>query len=188
MYEVEQKYRVADPAALRHRLEQLGARFEPPIEQRDLYLAHPSRSFRETDEAFRIRREGSCVAITYKGPKIDKSTKTRREIEIPLAAGDHDPKTLYEQAKAMFAALGFAPVFEVVKHRANGTIDWQGQALVLALDSVAGLGDFLEIETLATAEELPQKRDLLAAFALPLDLGQPEMRGYLDLLMRNGGV
>ena len=51
-------------------------------------LLRPSRrDFARTDEALRLRHVGEFNYITYKGPKLDATTKTRREIEIGLADG-----------------------------------------------------------------------------------------------------
>lgn len=87
-YEVEQKFWVDDLRAVERELAQLGVRLGEVIEQVDCYFAHPARDFAETDEALRIRRSGSDCFLTYKGPKIDATTKTRQEIEIPLPQGE----------------------------------------------------------------------------------------------------
>src|SRR3954470_19109093 len=87
-YEVEQKYRYSADLNLEQRLDELGARWESVNQQSDVYYAHPVRNFAETDEALRIRRVGEKNFVTYKGPKIDKTTKTRMELELPLAPGD----------------------------------------------------------------------------------------------------
>ena len=105
-YEVEQKFPVADMAALESKLESLGATIAEPHGEIDLYFAHPGRNFAETDEALRIRRKGASNYITYKGPKIDRTTKTRQEIELPLPPGDDAP----EAWVGLLAALGFAAV------------------------------------------------------------------------------
>ena len=44
----------------------------------------PCRDFAQTDEALRIRTVGDTSFVTYKGPKLDATTKTRRELELPL--------------------------------------------------------------------------------------------------------
>lgn len=51
LYEVEQKFLVADMQALEERLIALGAKIEDPQLEVDLYFAHPSRDFSKTDEA-----------------------------------------------------------------------------------------------------------------------------------------
>src|SRR6187401_1493860 len=89
-YEVEQKHRVDDPAALAQRLAERGVMAGPPVVQTDCYYAHPARDFAATDEALRIRSVGGESFVTYKGPKLDAATKTRREIELPLDQNDAD--------------------------------------------------------------------------------------------------
>jgi len=86
MYEVELKFPVADLPALERRLAELAGRFYAPVDQVDRYFNHPCRDFAQTDEALRLRHHGDGVAITWKGPRIDAATKTRREIELPLFA------------------------------------------------------------------------------------------------------
>ncbi len=86
--EVELKFRVEDLDQLRQQLLELNAVFSPPVLQLDRYFAHPVRDFATTDEALRIRSVGNRSWITYKGPKLDSATKTRREIELALAQQD----------------------------------------------------------------------------------------------------
>ena len=120
----------------------LGAEHRETAEQTDRYFAHPSRDFAQTDEALRLRRIGEFNFITYKGPKLDATTKTRREIEIGLAAG----QPAAADAAELLSALGFTPVAEVCKRRRDFTVTWQGQAIGVSLDEVAELGDFVELE------------------------------------------
>ena len=86
-YEVEQKFSVADVEKIRAALQSLDASFGEPVIQCDRYLAHPSRKFAETDEALRIRMVGDTSYVTYKGPKVDSTMKTRREIELSIGCG-----------------------------------------------------------------------------------------------------
>ena len=106
--EVEQKFRVDDLAALQRRLAELGARPGETQIQVDCYYAHPTRDFAATDEALRLRRIGPSNYITYKGPKLDETTKTRREIEIPLPAGG----AAAAQAAELLEVLSFRKVLE----------------------------------------------------------------------------
>jgi adenylate cyclase class 2 len=184
LLEVELKFPLADPAAVRQSLVSLGAIFSDPIEQADVYFAHPSRDFRRTDEALRIRRVGSDNFVTYKGPKLDAETKTRQEIELPLAPGEEG----FSQFAALLEVLGFRRVYEVRKERLPGEILFGGQQIQLALDHVASLGDFLEIELLADYSDLTESKRCLASLAADLGLTSQERRGYLDLLLSLGGV
>ena len=87
MFEVEQKFPLKRLEETRERLISLGGEMAAAIEQIDGYYRHPARDFAKTDEALRIRRLGERNFVTYKGPKIDATTKTRREIELPLPSG-----------------------------------------------------------------------------------------------------
>lgn len=178
-YEVERKFRVASCAAAEEKLARLGAWPGSTCHQTDLYFAHPVRDFAQTDEAVRLRRIGSCNLVAYKGPKIDAVTKTRREIEVPLADG--------EEAAAGFAAwlaaVGFHPVAEVRKRRWTWRLPIGERQITVALDEVEGLGSFVELEIIADQDELDAARELLAVVAQELDLGQDERRSYLELLL-----
>jgi adenylate cyclase, class 2 len=176
-YEVEQKFRVPDPAAIERRLGGLGARWGEPREEVDTYYAHPARDFARTDEALRIRRVGRRCAITYKGPKVDATTKTRRELEIPL---DSDRADSWAE---LLAALGFRPAGQVRKRRRKAHVDWQARSVEVALDEVDGLGTFLELELQADDDQLNAARECLASLATELNLSGGERRSYLELVL-----
>lgn len=177
--EVEHKYRVADHAALQRQLIALGAAVGAPVIQVDTYFAHPARDFAVTDEALRIRCVGDKSFITYKGAKLDSRTKTRREIELPLATEAAGAAAFTE----LLAALGFRRVREVRKERCSAEIDWQGQRVEIALDHVAGLGDFVELELIVEEPAVPAAQTALAALAQRLQLTDGERRSYLELLL-----
>lgn len=179
-YEVEQKHRVADVAALLARLAELGAAPGDGIEQIDQYFAHPARDFAQTDEALRIRTVGDASFITYKGPKIDTATKTRRELELPLHPDDADGS----QFAAILSALGFTPVASVRKRRRVFHIDRQGQVVEGALDDVDDVGTFIELELTAEEARLDAARQIVSRLAEELQLGLSERRSYLELLLQ----
>jgi adenylate cyclase class 2 len=190
VYEVELKFPVADTQAIEQRLVSLAARFHEPIEQVDRYFAHPCRDFARTDEALRLRRDGEAVAITWKGPRIDTATKTRREIELPLSLAlpqRCDPAHPAEFAIArwteLLEALGFRPVASVAKRRRPTHVAWQGMEVEVVLDSVTGLGNFLELELQAREGEVPVARACLESLASELGCGPSERRSYLELLL-----
>jgi adenylate cyclase class 2 len=177
--EVEQKFRVADRSALEARLAALGCRLESPCEQVDQYYAHPNRDFARSDEALRLRQVGSLNYITYKGPKLDTHTKTRREIELDLAPG----VAAAADAEQLLLALGFVPVREVRKRRVHGTLDWQGRQIAVDLDSVGGLGEFIELEILTDETAALLAREAIRTLADHLNLSDAERRSYLELLL-----
>jgi adenylate cyclase class 2 len=178
-YEVEQKFAVADMAELEARLSSLGGVPSAPRWETDQYYNHPARDFAVTDEALRIRRIGDSACLTYKGPKIDATTKTRRELEIPLEAGD------LADWIDLFQTLGFRPVGEVRKRRRKVFVAWQQRRVEVSLDEVDDVGQFVELELIAGESEVAAARDCLAALAQRLALGLGERRSYLELKLRN---
>lgn len=185
VYEVELKFPLSREGAVEAALVGLAARFRPAIEQVDVYFAHPSRDFAQTDEALRLRREGDAVAITWKGPRIGQAAKTRREIELPLAALPPlaGVSATLEAWSELLTALGFRRVWQVVKCRRPARVAWQGREVEVAIDTVTGLGDFLELEIVAGAEEIPAVLACLESLAAELGCGPPERRSYLEMLL-----
>lgn len=177
-FEVENKFRVYDFSETEACLNRLHTQFSPSVEQVDLYFSHPIRDFVATDEALRLRRVGRENAFTYKGPKIDRETKTRREIELECESGDLG----FAKAQAFLEALSFRAVREVRKQRRLAELLWEHRKFVIALDHVARLGFFVELETQATAADLPSTTSALQALALHLRLTNCERRSYLELL------
>lgn len=174
MYEVELKVEAAhDP--VRERLEEHDAEPLGTVTQSDTYYDAPHRDFAETDEAFRIRREDhdgdSRTELTYKGPKVDAESKTREEIET----GVEDA----EDAAAIVEALGFEAAATVRKERDRYLLD----GYTVTLDSVDGLGEFVEVEI--EAEEVDEARE--GGKAVMADLGlDPDRQirtSYLGLLL-----
>jgi adenylate cyclase class 2 len=178
-YEVEQKYPIADLQSVEAKLVQAGADIGPPVVQVDRYFAHPSRDFATTDEALRIRRSGNDVFITYKGPKLDRETKTRREIELPLPAGD----MAVDQYSELLQAMGFSQVAEVRKQRRQVTLKRAGMSVELVFDDVEQVGEFVEIEVLATEDSLDAAQDCVTNLAFELGLLGGERRSYLEMLL-----
>ena len=177
--EVEQKFAVDDHRELQSRLQELGAAEAGVVEQVDRYFNHPSRDFAQTDEALRLRRVGEANFITYKGPKLDAATKTRHEIELPLGEGI---KHAAEYAE-LLTALGFRLSGEVHKTRRIMHVSWQGKSIEIALDMVAGLGSFVELEISTDEHEIEPAKAAIASLAAELMLDRNERRSYLELLL-----
>lgn len=205
MYEVEQKYPVVDPAAFEARLRSAGAAWHGDVEQVDRYFGHPSRDFAATDEALRLRSTSDGVVITWKGPRLDAAAKTRREIELPLteaavpaaakaeaavpaaalaeAAAPALPRATLDRWTELLEALGFRRVREVAKRRRLATVAWDGAAVEVAVDHVAGLGDFVEFELQADAAGIDRAATRVESLARHLGCTHPEPRSYLEMLL-----
>jgi adenylate cyclase class 2 len=80
-------------------------------------------------------------------------------------------------------AIGFRQVREVAKRRRPAGVAWDGVEIEIALDAVAGLGDFLELEILAEPAGIPQAVARLESLAAALGCSTAERRSYLELLL-----
>jgi adenylate cyclase, class 2 len=178
-FEVEQKFPVASLDEAAAKLQALGAAAGEAVVQVDRYFAHPARDFAQTDEALRIRQIGQCNFITYKGPKIDRVTKTRREIELPLRDGE----AAATEWAGLLQELGFRPVAEVHKRRQCLEVTWDAAVVEVSLDRVQGVGDFVELEVMADAATLDDAKARVQSLAAALGLSQSERRSYLELLL-----
>lgn len=177
-YEVEIKFRVPDLEALALRLSDHGAEAGPPIDQEDVYLAHPMKDFSASDEALRLRRSGRENRVTYKGPKLGGPTKTREEIELTVEPG---PEGLRKMTRLM-ERLGFQKVAVIRKRRRPFSARFEGRILEVVLDHAEGLGSFAEVETLAQGpDDLPEAQKAVLGLAQALGLEDVERRSYLRM-------
>jgi len=179
VYEVELKVR-ADHETVRERLADRGAAREETVTQRDIYYDAPHRDFAETDEAFRLRVERNdeeVAKLTYKGPLVDESSKTREEHETTVGS--------IEEARAIVEGIGFDPAAVVEKERERYALD----GFTVTLDDVTDLGEFVEIETeVATEAEVETARDCARELLseLGFDTDATIRRSYLGLLFETG--
>jgi adenylate cyclase, class 2 len=179
MFEVEQKFRMADGAAFESRLADRGVALAAPQLQVDRYFNHPARDFADTDEALRIRQVGEQNYVTYKGPKLDRTTKTRREIEVPIAPG----RAAADQFAAVFVELGFRPVAEVRKTRRKATVQRSSHTIEIVLDHVEQVGTYAELECSAGQDNVEAAKAAIASLAAELGLTENERKSYLELLL-----
>lgn len=134
MIEVEVKARVNDPKDAERSIIALGASPIGIEAQADTYYSASYRDFAKTDEALRIRVQDNKYFFTYKGPKMDSVSKTRKEYEVEVNEADVLGNIL--------SSLSFVPVATIVKRRKKYRL---GDFLI-SLDEVRNLGDFMEIE------------------------------------------
>jgi adenylate cyclase class 2 len=184
-YEVEVKVR-ADHEAVRERLAELDADPAGTVEQADTYYDAPDRDFAETDEALRIRREtvladdgseSETTKLTYKGPLVEAESKTREEYETAVDDGS--------ELAGILDGLRYEPAATVEKHREYFTLD----GYTITLDSVTGLGEFLEVERDADEDGIERVREGAHDLLRKLDLDPDEQirTSYLGLLLDSEG-
>ncbi|WP_255194225.1 class IV adenylate cyclase [Natronobeatus ordinarius] len=189
MYEVEVKV-PADLDDVRERLSELEADDLGAVVQEDTYYDAPHRSFPETDEALRIRKEttedgqdtvksngtangAAGIRLTYKGPLVDDESKTREEVETGVADD--------ERMGTILTNLGFEPAATVRKGRERFALE----DYVVTLDSVDGVGEFVEVETETDEDGIESARDGALAILerLGLDPDDQLRTSYLELAL-----
>ncbi|MGA9097822.1 MAG: class IV adenylate cyclase [Methanotrichaceae archaeon] len=168
MIEVEVKARLK-PDTLQ-RIKALGAVPIGTEHHRDIYFNSPVRDFRESDEALRIRVKDKGTRLTYKGPKLDSETKSRKELTIKI----DDSEAMLQ----ILLSLGFVPSGEVIKTRTKYALG----DIIFAMDDVSGLGSFIEME-IAGGDDWPEKKRQLQDLMTKLGLGESIRKSYLELLL-----
>jgi adenylate cyclase, class 2 len=176
MIEVEVKAHAPNLDEIEEKIVEIGACRVREEYQEDVYFNAPHRDFAQTDEALRIRKTKSGnseeIYITYKGAKMDKISKTRKEIEVAV----EDPLKVAD----IFQNLSFRPVATVRKNRIIYTMG----ELIITLDEVQGVGSFVEIEK-ETEEGEDTKEALDEIFATYSKIGINdgfERSSYLELM------
>ncbi|MFW6365831.1 MAG: class IV adenylate cyclase [Spirochaetota bacterium] len=168
MYEIEIKAYCDNIGTFTQKLIGMGAEMKHELYQKDIYFSHPMRDFRETDEAFRIRTVNGVSSVTYKGPKLSTKTKTRVEYETTVGS--------FDSIFAILRNLGFVEGALVEKTR----IEYVLEEVTVCIDSVTGLGDFVELEKIGTDIETTERH--LFDLADRLGLDRFEKRSYLNLI------
>ena len=141
MIEVEVKLALTDSKRVEQKLRKDGFVLQKIVRETDTYFNGVDRDFRKTDEALRVRKTEVLKNVTYKGPKLEETSMTRKELEIPI----EDDAAMSE----LLVALGYHPVPSVIKCRKYLVLDH----MTACLDSVEGLGEYLELEILVEQEE-----------------------------------
>ena len=176
MIEVEVKAKIDSFDEMRKRLDEIGAEKVKTERQEDRYFNSPVKDFAQTDEALRIWEtrsdERHNLFITYKGPKIDKKSKTREEVEMEIEDADKCTK--------IFENLGFKEVRTVVKDREY----YKYENYEISLDNVHGLEPYMEIE-ISLEDNCDYSKAQESIFGLFEKLGITdgfERTSYLELL------
>jgi adenylate cyclase, class 2 len=167
MLEIEIKSRCEDHAVVIGRLRSMGALHKETRHERDLYLNHPARDFRSTDEALRLRQVGETAVLTYKGPRLGGESKTRREEEVAVSG--------YETMLGILTLLGFTRSWTITKER---DVFMMGD-IEICIDRVDDLGDFVELEKKGV-DRGPIEKELFR-LAAELGLDRFEKKSYLEL-------
>ncbi len=172
MIEVEVKARISSFEEMEKNLEKIGAEKTKTEFQEDIYFASPVADFAKTDEALRIRTTDNNTFITYKGPKLNKDAKTRKEVEMTIESA--------QKARDIFEEIGFTPARIVKKSRKYYTYE----NFEISLDDVEGLPPYMEIEiTLKENEDYSKAQDKIFDLFEMLGVRDGfERTSYMELL------
>lgn len=165
MLELEMKAKI--DTYTRGRINQILRRaefIEEKIEE-DIYFSSPITDFKETDEALRVRYSNNKVILTYKGPKLDKVSKSREEYEAFVSG----------EIEQILQKLGYKEVLKVKKKRKV----YRYKEYIISIDEVEDLGEYLEVEL--KSDNLRDVEKIEGLFNL-LFLDS-ERRSYLELLL-----
>ena len=161
-FEIEQKYRLKNPAKIRTILKKIGAKqIASGVEANEFY--DKGGFFKKRKIALRLRRFGKQPAtLTLKGPRIRAGFTKRMEMETPIE---------YAIAKAILQFFGCQSIRQYSKKR---EIYKLGKVLV-TVDFLKKFGWFLEIEGRPRSIRKVEKK-------LGLQTSDREEKSYLQML------
>jgi adenylate cyclase, class 2 len=180
--EVEQKFALPDPAPLREVLEQRGAKPGAIDRQVDTYYNAPHRDFLAPDtvsEWLRIRRQDTGTpSVNFKRwHPLDAAVKTHAD-EYETAVTDP------EAIRLLLAALDFTQIAVVDKTREEWHLTGPTPTVV-AIDTIAGLGTFVEFEFAGDAADAADASARLTTLiaSLGIALGDRINQGYPHMIL-----
>ncbi len=181
MIEVEVKLPIFRRSITERALKEAGFAPGDLVRESDVYYTSDFHDFMAQDEALRIREcdnltqiSNKCI-LTYKGPKLDQVSMTRKELETRVDS--------MEDCNAILLALGYKALFPVNKLRQY----YHKENITACLDQVEGLGSFLELEILVENEserENALKKIEIILNDLDLSLKESTTRSYLCMLQK----
>lgn len=179
-FEIEIKLPVEQLEGIKEKLLWMGFHKEATIREFDMYYNSEYHDVKKLGEALRIRKSmdissGRIQAqINFKGKKIDQVSMSRQEYETEV----ENPECM----EKILIALGFSQVAGVEKTRCY----MKRNEMTACLDQVDRLGNFLELEVIASEES--QREEYLYAMEqllkeLGLSMEDTVQASYLSMLM-----
>lgn len=136
MREIEVKAKITNKAVIIDRLKNLGCVLSEPVTQKDTIFVPKGTSLPVGNfvNVLRIREQDGQILLTLKYSVTEQLDKRERELGID------DPAIM----ALIISDLGFLEIARVEKSRQK----CQYQDMEICIDSVVGLGDFIEVERL----------------------------------------
>ena len=174
MIEVETKLKIDGIEDVGGRVKELIGAYKGEKTEIDLYFGHPNMQILSGERALRVRDADGKYRLTYKGPKKDDETTSREEIEIGIESAREMIEILDE--------LGFYEICKVKKLRKTYLL----KDLIITLDNVDALGEFIEVEGKASNDrEFKERKDEIFKLLKKLGLSTDAIsqRSYLEMLL-----
>lgn len=152
MIECEVKLKIENTKEIIDKLSSLGFVECDQLTEIDTYFDNKDNYIRDNDSALRVRETVNHTTnqtysqINFKGKRLDEKTMSRPEYESEVDAADTMIKIL--------ECLGYKPVTPQVKKSRR---IMRAASLTACVDSVEGLGDFLELEVIVETEKEKEK-------------------------------
>ena len=192
MLEIEIKAKINDINLMKKMFSKNSGVYKLSLIHEDSYFNMPQglRDFKKTDEALRVRKsieynntdknykQNTNYYLAYKGKKIDKLTKTRKEIEIKVEKGD--------ELKELLKTLGFREIFTVKKERELYEFEHKNRRIETLIDYIPVLKEyFVEVEIISDSNEnLDEYKNILFDFLslFGIKTGDSITKSYLELI------
>lgn len=172
--EIEIKLKVDDLAAVRERLNRLGAKRLGEVVETNIFFDTADRALLGSDCGLRLRLSRDTahntekLRITYKGPRAEGPVKAREEVEVGVDSMD--------SAAELLDRLGYTRMLTFEKRRETWSLE---EDCSIELDTLPQIGSFVEIECKSEADVLRIREKLGFADVKPV------LPTYADLVSRH---
>lgn len=164
MRELEFKFKLKDRNAFFEKLKQKGVIFSETVEQNDIIFFRKGKNFSDLEDGepvIRIRQEQDKAKVTIK--KYISGIMDREEIEYEILDVSAFRKFLN--------LMNCNPIVSVKKTRMKGMY----HETVVTIDSVIGLGDYVELEILSSAKDVDDNWKKLNSIVENLELDMDDL-------------
>lgn len=187
LIEVERKRQLPDGGErLEGVLAERGWEAAGPVAEVDTYFSRPDVDYLETMECLRVRQRAESAEITYK-PASDEATHTATHVISKPETGVVLGPGQAVAAEQLLECLGMRLLVRVEKTRTTYRHPAHRE-VVVAIDTVAGIGSFVEVEVLSA--DADEAAELVGRIETQLDLlDRPAVElPYRDLALRQEGT
>lgn len=182
MIECEVKLKIENPAEIKRNLISLSFLEYDSLTETDKYFDTPNGEIRSNDRALRIRETinhttgNTYCQVNFKDKKLDSKSMSRHEYENEI-----DNAATMEKILNCLGYFAVSPI--VIKNRTL----LRTSSINACIDSVDGLGDYLELEAIVSTEnekekELTRIEDILSK--LGYSLSDTTTTSYLSALQK----